>query len=177
MIDSSKEQFNNIPISMSNCVTHENSNVFALLSTTRIVNLHKCNIPYVDKWHGYNIMIFSTLIKYNRHSCFIINKKKKNSFEIHTRPFVTLRNQQSRTVDQSTVTVTVSVTHAHEGKDTQGRSSNKLELGRNKIAQPTGPQDDSSTNNIPISTNCVRNRVQVQLTRTVTVTVTVSVTH
>ena len=47
--------------------THENSNLFALLSTTRIVNLQKCNIPYVDKLHGYNIMIFSTLIKYNRH--------------------------------------------------------------------------------------------------------------
>ena len=46
---------------------YENSNLFALLSTTRIVNLQKCNIPYVDKLHGYNIMIFSTLIKFNLH--------------------------------------------------------------------------------------------------------------
>ena len=47
--------------------THENSNLFALLSSTRIVNLQKCNNPYVDKLLGYNIIIFSTLIKYNRH--------------------------------------------------------------------------------------------------------------
>ena len=61
--------------------THENSNLFALLSTTRIVNLQKCNIPYVDKLHGYNIMIFSTLIRlsyYEVASTFIINKKKNN---------------------------------------------------------------------------------------------------
>ena len=47
--------------------TQENSNLFALLSTTCIVNLQKCNIPYVDKLLGYNIMIFSMLIKCNRH--------------------------------------------------------------------------------------------------------------
>ena len=66
--------------------THENSNLFALLSTTRIVNLQKCNIPYVDKLLGYNIMIFSTSIRYNRHIIkghrrFIIKKNKKKTFE------------------------------------------------------------------------------------------------
>ena len=38
-----------IAIHLAVVFTHENSNLFALLSTTRIVNLHKCNIPYVDK--------------------------------------------------------------------------------------------------------------------------------